>query len=156
MEEKKFTPLEDIIVNYFGVDVTPEKLDSILEDLIMFKTMYKCSQEENESDVHFYKSFLEYLCDRVSGPTENIIEAVVNNQTNEFIGYLNVERIKDEIGDLAQVKFKINDSTITADYQHSDNYAVHQWTGYLGDDYSGYLLYPTTDPDVWFCQKYSC
>lgn len=156
MEEKKFTPLEDIIVNYFGTDITPDKLDDLLNEMCITQTLYNCAQLENKTAVQFYKNFLNYLNERASGPMENIIEAVDNNQTNEFIGYLDVERIKDETGDLVQIKFKHNDSIITADFQLEDNYAVHQWTGYCGDDYSGYLLYPTTDPDIWFCQTYSC
>lgn len=41
------------------------------------------------------------------------------------------------------------------EWQASDNYAVHQTTGILGDDSHGQLLFPLDD-GTWWCVEYSC
>lgn len=41
------------------------------------------------------------------------------------------------------------------EWQASDNYAVHQTTGMLGDDFYGQLLFPLDD-GTWWCVGYSC
>jgi hypothetical protein len=41
------------------------------------------------------------------------------------------------------------------EWQASDNYAVWQTTGMLGDDFSGQLLFPLDDR-TWWCVGYSC
>ena len=41
------------------------------------------------------------------------------------------------------------------EWQASDNYAVHQTAGMLGDDFYGQLLFPLDD-GTWWCVGYSC
>ena len=43
------------------------------------------------------------------------------------------------------IHFIVDETKLKAKWQTIDNYAVWQISGYLGDDYSGYMLFPTYD-----------
>lgn len=50
------------------------------------------------------------------------------------------------------LEFEVDDTKYNAEWQASDNYAVCQTCGACGDDYSGYLLFPThEDNEYLFC-----
>lgn len=54
------------------------------------------------------------------------------------------------------LEFEDKDTKYKAEWQTSDNYAVWQTCGMCGDDYSGYLLFPTYKDDEYFCLWYQC
>ena len=82
------------------------------------------------------------------------IEAFDGNDYNCFEGYLNVEKIiKDN---KLYLRFEVDGTKLTADWEPASNYGVWQTSGYSGDDYSGYLLFPTYTDNRYFCLKYSC
>ena len=54
------------------------------------------------------------------------------------------------------LEFEVDGSNLSAIWQPGDNYGVWQKCGYCGDDYSGYLLFPTYGKNEYFCLKYSC
>lgn len=128
------------------------------EDILkeqLAKIMHQEAQIEVLNDeLKFYKRFVDYLGYHAIGDIRPIIDAVNDNSTNEFVGYILVE--KEIQNNQIILKFKIEDEDIEAVWQPSDNYAVHQRTGCCGDDYYGYLLYPTNKENEYFCQYYSC
>lgn len=129
------------------------------EDILkerLAKIMHQEAQIEALNDeLKFYKSFVDYLGYHAIGDIRPIIDAVNDNSNNEFVGYVTVE--KEIQNNQIILKFKIEDGdVIEAVWQPSDNYAVHQRTGCCGDDYYGYLLYPTNKENEYFCQYYSC
>ena len=81
---------------------------------------------------------------------------MANNDHNWFEGYVKVEKV---INDKQELLLKFTNSKgnkYTAEWQPSDNYACWQTCGMAGDDYSGYLLFPTYKADEYFCIYYNC
>jgi hypothetical protein len=104
----------------------------------------------------FWEEFINYLNNEAIGDTRSIIEAVADNERNFFEGYVNVTKTVRDNQKLL-IKFKNNaGNEYTAEWQAADNYACWQTTGMMGDDYSGYLLFPTYDDDKYFCLYYEC
>lgn len=54
------------------------------------------------------------------------------------------------------LEFEIDGTKFKAEWQARDNYAVWQTCGYAGDDYSGYLLFPTYIDNEYFVLWYKC
>ena len=101
-----------------------------------------------------YQEFIHYLNDFAIGNKDYIIDAFDNNDYNKFKGYVKVEKIiKDN---KLYLRFEVDEMKLTADWQAGDNYGVWQKCGYSGDDYSGYLLFPTHNDDEYFCLEYTC
>jgi hypothetical protein len=118
----------------------------------------KIDRDENgfatEDRLRTLQEFINYLADKAIGNTENIIEEFNNCTYVKFEGYKKVTKeIKDN--DLYLI-FQIGESNFKAKWQASNNYAVWQTCGYTGDDYSGYMLFPTGKEDEYFCVNYHC
>ena len=112
----------------------------------------ECTREENK----FWKDFWDYITDKAVGDKMKIIEAIADNSHNWSEGYVKVEK---SINDRQELVIKFTNSKgdkYTATWQPSDNYACWQTCGYFGDDYSGYLLFPTYKADEYFCIYYNC
>lgn len=112
--------------------------------------------ECTNADIKFWKDFWDYITDRAVGDKMKIIEAIADNSHNWSEGYVKVEK---SINDRQELVIKFTNSKgdkYTATWQPSDNYACWQTCGYFGDDYSGYLLFPTYKPDEYFCIYYMC
>ena len=99
-----------------------------------------------------YKEFIHYLHDKAIGNIDSIIECFGNNDVNIFIGYKTVTKIL--IDGKLYLEFEVNDTKFKAEWQASDNYAVWQTCGACGDDYSGYLLFPTYKDNEYFVLWY--
>ena len=101
-----------------------------------------------------YQDFIHYLNEYAIGNKNYIIEAFDNNTYNNFKGYIKVNKIVKD--NKLYLQFEIDGTKLTADWQAGDNYAVWQKCGICGDDYSGYLLFPTYKEDEYFCLEYNC
>jgi hypothetical protein len=101
-----------------------------------------------------YKEFITYLHDKAIGDKNTLIECFDENDFNVFVGYKNVTKLI--INNKLYLEFEIDDIKLKAEWQASDNYAVWQQCGVGGDDYSGYLLFPTYKDDEYFCLYYKC
>jgi hypothetical protein len=111
-----------------------------------------CTREE----IKFWEEFWNYITDKAIGDRLKIIDAVANNERNWFEGYVKVEKSINEKQELL-IKFtNSKGDKYTAEWQPSDNYACWQTCGMAGDDYSGYLLFPTYKADEYFCIYYNC
>lgn len=112
--------------------------------------------ECTNSEIKFWKDFWDYITDKAVGDKMKIIEAIADNSHNWSEGYVKVEK---SINDRQELVIKFTNSKgdkYTATWQPSDNYACWQTCGYFGDDYSGYLLFPTYKADEYFCIYYNC
>ena len=157
-EQEIFEALKDALDNdYLITDFGGTEVSNLQEYLYAIKTerdFEKQVKKEEEKQYNTYKEFIKYLDHRAVGNKDFIIEAVANNNFNLFKGYCKVNTINKN-NDIF-LEFSIDGKKIIAEWQPSDNYAVWQTCGYCGDDYSGYLLFPTNDKDEYFCLEYSC
>ena len=101
-----------------------------------------------------YKEFIHYLSEKAIGDTKNILEAFDNNDHNQFIGYVKVNKII--VDNKLLLEFEDDGDKFKAKWQADDNYGVWQTCGMCGDDYSGYLLFPTHIDNEYFCLWYKC
>lgn len=101
-----------------------------------------------------YQEFIHYLHDKAIGNKDSLIERFGGNDVNIFIGYKTVT--KKLIDGKLYLEFEIDGTKFKAEWQASDNYAVWQTCGYAGDDYSGYLLFPTYKDNEYFVLWYKC
>ena len=112
--------------------------------------------ESMSDEIKFYRALIDYLAERAIGDKSQVIEAVAGNDHNWLIGYVKVEKSLNSMQQLI-LKFNIegDECKYLAEWQPSDNYACYQTCGY-GDDYSGFLLFPTYKDDEYFCIGYTC
>ena len=101
-----------------------------------------------------YQEFIHYLHDKAIGNKDRLIECFDDNEVNIFIGYKTVTKMLID-GEL-YLEFEDDDTKLKAKWQASDNYAVWQTCGVCGDDYSGYLLFPTYKDNEYFVLWYKC
>ena len=101
-----------------------------------------------------YKEFIHYLHNKAIGNKDSLIECFDDNEVNIFIGYKTVTKMLID-GEL-YLEFEDDDTKLKAKWQASDNYAVWQTSGVCGDDYSGYLLFPTYKDNEYFVLWYKC
>lgn len=141
-----------LITEFGGKEVT--NLEEYVQAIAYERSLEKTMKGDCQNELNTYKEFIRYLNERACGDTQSIIEAINNNYYNNFKGYLKVNKvIKDN---KILLEFEIDERKLTADWQHSDNYGVWQKCGYFGDEYYGYLLFPTYDENEYFCLEYRC
>jgi len=111
--------------------------------------------EEANNLLKFHRAFITYLNDKAIGDKNHIIEAVANNGLNCFEGYVKV--MKSIENEKIMLEFELErGGKYKAEWQPSDNYACWQTCGIMGDDYSGFLLFPTYKENEYFCMYYRC
>jgi hypothetical protein len=157
-EQEIFERLKEALgYDYLTTEFDDEEatnLDDYLRNIKIGRGMDEEFDDYTSTQMKTYQEFIHYLSDRAIGNTDGIIVAFDNNMYNEFKGYVKANKvIKDN--DL-YLEFEVDGSKLTAIWQPGDNYGVWQQCGYCGDDYSGYLLFPTYDKNEYFCLKYSC
>jgi hypothetical protein len=109
-----------------------------------------------------YKEFMSFLCDECEGSKEGIIRAVAEVEHIDFLGYVdgkpyvkdNKLYIKATVKDIESYGGR-ETREITADWQHSDNYAVWQVCEFE-DSYKGYMLFPARGLYRFYCVWYNC
>ena len=112
--------------------------------------------EEAQKSLKFWREFINYLNDKAIGDKNKIIEAVVNDDLNLFEGYVKVTKTIDNDQKIMLEFYVKGKGKYRAEWQPSDNYACWQTCGISGDDFSGYLLFPTYKDDEYFCMYYTC
>lgn len=118
------------------------------------RALEKDLDDAAEDSLRTLREFIHYLADKAIGNTEHIIEEFDNCSYVHSEGYKKVTKeVKDN--DI-YLNFQIGESTFKAKWQEGDNYAVWQTCGYTGDDYSGYMLFPTHEKNEYFCVNYRC
>ena len=125
-----------------------------LEKSMLSAALTEIYMDELKNKVRFYEEFLSYLHKNAIGNTENIVDAVNDVSRCDFIGYVDVFK---SINDNQQLVLEFTTpegEKKKALWSADDNYAVWQTCGIAGDDYSGYLLFPTQNENSYFCIYY--
>ena len=139
MEEEKLKELEDSVYDALSKE-TEESLN---------EWMYQNQKQELET----YGAFIDYLVNDCIGDKNTLLETFNDNSYSCYVGKVRVTK-KLQDGDLF-LFFEVEGVRYKAEWQARDNYAVWQ-TCELEDNYSGYLLFPTRDDNVYFCFYYEC
>lgn len=157
-EQEIFEKLKDaldykyLITEFGATEVT--NLEDYIRAIKYERQLEKHYENEVVEKHNTYKEFIHYLIEHAIGNKDFIIEAFDNNDFNNFKGYLKVNKIIKDNN--LYLKFEVDGKKLTAEWQPNSNYGVWQTCGYSGDDYSGYLLFPTYKDDEYFCLEYNC
>lgn len=157
-EQEIFEKLKDaldhqyLLTDFGGTEVT--NLEEYLRAIKYERQLEKDFEYIAVNERKTYQEFIHYLNKYAIGNKNYIIEAFDNNTYNNFKGYIKVDKIVKD--NKLYLQFEIDGTKLTADWQAGDNYGVWQKCGICGDDYSGYLLFPTYKEDEYFCLEYNC
>lgn len=132
------------------VDNLEDYLRAIRQERVLEKQMHDYANKQ----LNTYHEFIHYLHDKAIGKKDSLIECFDDNEVNIFIGYKNVTKLL--IDNKLYLEFEVDDTKLKAEWQASDNYGVWQQCGICGDDYSGYLLFPTYKDNEYFVLWYKC
>ena len=157
-EQEVFEKLKEALdYNYLGTDWGGTEVDNLEDYLRAIKQEREIEKGfyEIEKEIHrTYKEFVNYLNHKAIGDIRELIEAFDDNDHNRFIGYL--QSTKEVINDKIYLLFEVDGCKLKAEWQASSNYGVWQQCGMCGDDYSGYLLFPTYKDNEYFVLWYTC
>ena len=131
-----------------------DNLEDYLRIIKQEREIEKDFKDDELNRLNTYKEFIHYLHDKAIGNLDSIIECFEDNRVNIFIGYKSVTKMLID-GNL-YLKFEVNDTKYKAEWNAINNYAVWQTCGVCGDDYSGYLLFPTYKDNEYFVLWYQC
>ena len=131
-----------------------DNLEDYLRIIKQEREIEKGFEDAELNRLNTYKEFIHYLYDKAIGNTDSMIECFCNNDVNIFIGYKHATKML--INDKLYLKFEVDNTKYKAEWQAVDNYAVWQTCGVCGDDYSGYLLFPTYKDNKYFVLWYQC
>ena len=104
-------------------------------------------------ELETYKAFIDYLVNDCIGDKNTLLETFNDNSYSHYVGKVSVTKKLQGSG--LFLLFEVEGSRYKAEWQARDNYAVWQ-TCKLEDNYSGYLLFPTGDDNIYFCLYYEC
>lgn len=131
-----------------------DNLEDYLRLIKQERALEKDLDDDADRRLKTYQEFICYLSEKAVGDTRCIIEEFNNCTYVCFEGYRNVN--KEVFDNKLYLHFQIGQIQFKAQWQAGDNYAVWQTCGYAGDDYSGYMLFPTHDEREYFCLSYQC
>ena len=157
-EQEIFEKLKDaldyqyLITDFGSTEVT--NLEEYLRAIKQEREYDKQLAEQECDSIKTYREFIHYLNEKSIGNKNYIIEAFDNNIHNQFKGYVKVNKLI--VNNKLLLEFEVDDCKLKAEWQAIDNYGVWQTCGICGDDYSGYLLFPTYKDDEYFCLWYTC
>lgn len=131
-----------------------DNLEDYLRIIKQEREIEKDFEDAELNRLNTYKEFVYYLYNKAIGETDSMMECFCNNDVNIFIGYK--PATKKLIAGKLYLEFEVNDTKFNAEWHESDNFAVRQTCGVCGDDYSGYLLFPTHEDNEYFVLWYQC
>lgn len=139
--------------------------NALFEDLDNERWEKWAREEEakyNQQMICGYKEFLDFLAEEEVANTRKILQAINDCDRVEFIGYVDGElsvknnelKITVEVPDRCGFNGK-ETAKIECDWQHSDNYGVHQRCDFE-DSYYGWMIFPCWDFKRFYCVYYTC
>ena len=131
-----------------------DNLEDYLRIIKQERDIEKDFEDAELNRLNTYKELIRYLHDKAIGNTDSLIDCFYDNSVNVFVGYKPVTKMI--IDGKLYLEFEVNNTKYKAEWQASDNYAVCQTCGACGDDYSGYLLFPTHEDNEYFVLWYQC
>lgn len=158
-EQEIFEKLKDALnYEYLCTDWGETEVTNLEQYLRAIKQEREIERNFDEGECNSlktYQEFIHYLYDKAIGDIKPLIECFDNNLVNSFEGYKKVTKeLKN--GKLYLIFEDKDGDKLKAEWQASDNYAVWQTCGICGDDYTGFLLFPTYKDDEYFCLWYKC
>ena len=157
-EQEIFEKLKEALdYNYLCTDWGAKEVDNLEDYLYAIKQEREIEKSFDEVEIEThrtYKEFIHYLADKAIGDKREIIETFDTNEYNKFIDYLQVT--KEIKANKIYLLFEVDGCKLKAEWQASSNYGVWQQCGICGDDYSGYLLFPTYKDNEYFVLWYKC
>jgi hypothetical protein len=162
-EQELFEKLKDalnyeyLIDNYSIFNDDSKEVNNIDDYIKLIKIGRELDKEMYDDfnrRLYTYTEFVHYLANKSIGDIDTIIEEFDNCTYVNFEGYKEVH--KEKIDGEIYLHFMVNETKLKAHWQASDNYAVWQTCGICGDDYSGYMLFPTHNKKEYFCVYYQC
>ena len=159
-EQEIFEKLKDALDNNYLFDsyeLEEKEVDNLQDYLILIKRERALEKDMDacaDDKLRTYEEFIHYLNYKAIGDTTYIIEEFDNCEYVGFEGYKKVT--KEIVNNKLVLNFEVNGVRFKANWQEGDNYGVWQTCGYLGDDYSGYMLFPTHNHDEYFVLNYRC
>lgn len=128
----------------------------------IFDNIEKETAKYNQEQLNGYKEFLKFLFEEEVAKKEKILEAINDCDRVEFIGYVDGElsvknnelKITVEVPDRCGFNGK-KTAKIECDWQHSDNYGVHQHCDFE-DSYYGWMIFPCWNFKRFYCIYYNC
>ena len=130
-----------------------DNLEDYLRAIKREREIEKDFEDAEANRLKTYQEFIHYLHDKAVGDKDNLIECFDDNDVNIFIGYKPVTKML--INDKLYLEFEVGDTKFKAEWLASDNYGVWQTCGVCGDDYMGYLLFPTYKDNEYFVLWYN-
>lgn len=157
-EQEIFEKLKEALdYNYLCTDWGAKEVDNLEDYLSAIKQEREIEKDFDDAKadaLRTYREFIHYLADEAIGDIRELIEIFNDDEYNKFIGYLPVTKeIKDN---KIYLLFEVDGCKLKAEWQAGSNYGVWQQCGICGDDYSGYLLFPTYNKDEYFVLWYKC
>jgi hypothetical protein len=131
-----------------------DNLKDYLRIIKQERALEKDLEDAEMNRLNTYQEFIHYLHDKAIGNKDSLIECFDGNDVNIFIGYKTVTKML--IDGKLYLEFEVDGTKLKAEWQTIDNYAVWQTCGICGDDYSGYLLFPTYNDNEYFVLWYRC
>lgn len=131
-----------------------DNLEDYLRIIKQEREIEKDFEDAELKRLNTYKEFIHYLHNEAIGNKDSLIECFEGNSVNIIIGYKPVTKML--IDGKLYLEFEVDGTKYKAEWQASDNYAVWQTCGMRGDDYSGYLLFPTYKDNEYFVLWYQC
>lgn len=143
----------DYLCKDFG-DTEVTNLEEYLRAIKQEREIERSFAEDECNSLKTYQEFITYLYEYAIGDIRPLIECFDNNSVNSFQGYKKVT--KELKNDKLYLIFEDKGDKLKAEWQPSDNYGVWQTCGICGDDYTGFLLFPTYKDNEYFCLWYKC
>lgn len=131
-----------------------DNLEDYLKAIRQERVLEKEIDDYANKQLNTYQEFIHYLHDKAIGNKDSLIECFDDNEVNIFIGYKNVTKLL--IDNKLYLEFEVDDTKLKAEWRASDNYGVWQQCGICGDDYRGYILFPTYKDNEYFVLWYKC
>ena len=149
---KEALDYEYLCTDWGGTEVT--NLEEYLRAIKQERDIEKHFADVECDTLKTYREFIHYLSENAIGNKDYIIEAFDTNEHNQFKGYVKANKLI--VNNKLLLEFEVDGCKLKAEWQAGDNYGVWQTCGVCGDDYSGYLLFPTHTDNEYFCLWYKC
>ena len=155
-EQEIFEKLQEALESKYLISeygcTEASNLEEYLKSIKIGRELEKQEEETQAKIEKTYHEFISYLHEKAIGDKDRLIECFDDNMVNIFIGYKNVTKLI--IDGKLYLEFEDDGIKYKAEWQASDNYAVWQQCGVCGDEYTGFLLFPTYKDNEYFCLWY--
>ena len=133
-----------------------KELEDLVDDALSKETKESLNEwtyQNQKKELETYRAFVDYLVNDCIGDKNTLLATFNDNSYNRYVGKVCVT--KELQGSDLFLLFEAEDVTYKAEWISRGNYAVWK-TCKLEDNYSGYLLFPTGDDNIYFCLYYEC